>query len=142
MIHDLSPQQAWEKLTQNPSCVLLDVRSYAEWQFVGAPDLSALNKDVIFIEWKSFPRMQTNKNFANDVLVQIEGQSPSEICFLCRSGQRSMAAGMMMQAYFDAQGMAITCFNVAQGFEGDLNADARRGTVNGWKVAGLAWRQS
>ena len=33
------------------------------------------------------------------------------------------------------------CFNVLEGFEGDKAADGPRGTIGGWKVAGLPWIQ-
>jgi hypothetical protein len=35
-----------------------------------------------------------------------------------------------------------TVINISDGFEGDLDADQRRGYLNGWRNAGLAWRQS
>ena len=31
---------------------------------------------------------------------------------------------------------------VVNGFEGDVDAEGRRGTVGGWKVSGLPWSQS
>ena len=33
------------------------------------------------------------------------------------------------------------CYNVLEGFEGDKDADGHRGTIGGWKVAGLPWIQ-
>jgi hypothetical protein len=33
------------------------------------------------------------------------------------------------------------CFNIAGGFEGDIDGNGHRG-VGGWKSAGLPWRQS
>ena len=33
------------------------------------------------------------------------------------------------------------CYNISEGFEGDKDAAAHRGTVGGWKVAGLPWKQ-
>ena len=33
------------------------------------------------------------------------------------------------------------CYNVAEGFEGDKDASGHRGTVGGWKHAGLPWVQ-
>ena len=34
------------------------------------------------------------------------------------------------------------CYNVADGFEGELDEHNHRNSVNGWKVAGLPWWQS
>jgi len=58
------------------------------------------------------------------------------VLFLCRSGARSRAAAMAATAAGYAR-----AYNVAEGFEGDLDAEGHRGRVNGWKVAGLPWRQ-
>ena len=33
------------------------------------------------------------------------------------------------------------CFNLAGGFEGPLDNDGHRGRLDGWKVAGLPWKQ-
>ena len=47
---DLSPQEAWEMLKSKKECNLLDCRTFAEWQFVGIPDLSEINKKALFID--------------------------------------------------------------------------------------------
>jgi rhodanese-related sulfurtransferase len=60
----------------------------------------------------------------------------SELFFICRSGARSrMAAEAMANVGYRR------CRNVADGFEGPLDADRHRGQVAGWKAAGLAWAQ-
>jgi hypothetical protein len=33
-------------------------------------------------------------------------------------------------------------FNIADGFEGDLDAQRHRGQNKGWKAQGLPWKQS
>ena len=43
---DITPQEAWKLLSDNPEAVLVDVRTDAEWRFVGVPDLSSLGRDV------------------------------------------------------------------------------------------------
>ncbi len=133
---DIAPPQAWEKLQNNPDAKLIDVRTNAEWCFVGVPNLSPCGKEVICVEWVSFPTMQANGNFLQQ--MQEQGITPDdELLFLCRSGQRSgMAASFMT-----AQGYK-NCFNVAQGFDGDLDDKGARGQVNGWKKHGLPWVQS
>jgi len=142
VIEEYNPSESWTKLTEDPNAILVDVRTRAEWSFVGVPDISALNKNTILLEWKSFPNMETNENFENGLLEALGDTEPSEILFLCRSGQRSMAAAQIMQVLFQAQDRNIKCVNVAEGFEGDLDSGAHRGNVNGWKARGLAWRQS
>ena len=37
---DITPEEAWKLLNDNPEAVLVDCRTDAEWRFVGVPDLS------------------------------------------------------------------------------------------------------
>ena len=141
-ISEYSPAETWTKLENDPSAIMVDVRTQAEWSFVGLPDLSALGKEPLLIEWKSFPTMESNDAFADQLLSQLGETEPSEILFLCRSGVRSLGAASLMQEIFAAKGAATKCVNIAEGFEGDLDSDAQRGKMNGWKARGLAWRQS
>ncbi len=130
---DLSPREAWDLLTQEPQAVLIDVRTQPEWAFVGAPDLSTLHREPQFVSWQVYPSMARNPRFAED-LAHLPKTAP--ILFLCRSGGRSRAAAIAMTA------LGFTrCYNVAGGFEGDIDADGHR-SVGGWKAAGLPWRQS
>ena len=48
---DITPEQAWTILRENPDAVLVDVRTDAEWRFVGVPDLSSLDRGVT--GWKA-----------------------------------------------------------------------------------------
>lgn len=50
---DITPQESWELLSQNPDSVLVDVRTSAEWNWVGRPDLTELGKEVVFVEWNT-----------------------------------------------------------------------------------------
>jgi rhodanese-related sulfurtransferase len=132
---DLSPQQAYGLLSENPQTQLVDVRTAAEWGYVGCPDLSSLGKQAILIEWQQFPSGEPNPHFVEQVeKLGISKDSP--IVLLCRSGQRSrFAAAALTQAGYQA------CYNILEGFEGDKDSDGHRGTVAGWKVAGLPWQQ-
>ena len=141
-IAEYTPEQSWTKLSEDPTAIMVDVRTRAEWSFVGVPDLSALGKDPILLEWKVFPTMETNTDFGDALENALGEGQPSEILFLCRSGVRSLAAAQLMTDIFAARGKDIKCINIAEGFEGDLDSSAHRGTMNGWKARGLAWRQS
>ena len=44
---DLSVKQAWDLLSENPKAQLVDVRTDAEFAYVGSPDLSSLGKEVL-----------------------------------------------------------------------------------------------
>lgn len=129
---DLPPAEAYERLRQNPNAVLIDVRTQPEWTFVGLPQVERLLR----ISWQVYPHMEVNSRFADE--VKAMGLSPdTEILCICRSGARSSsAATALTHAGFS------NCWNVAQGFEGDKNAEGRRGLANGWKAAGLPWVQS
>nr|WP_323778512.1 rhodanese-like domain-containing protein [Amylibacter sp.] len=133
---------AWEHLRDNKDAVLVDVRTQAEWSFVGVPDLTDMGKQPLLIQWMTLPAMQPNPDFLDGLENQLDGAAPSKIYFLCRSGARSMAAAQLTAQAFAAQGKTVECVNIAEGFEGDLNEDRHRGHLNGWKARGLAWRQS
>ena len=134
-VPDVSPGEAWAALQSDPQAVLVDVRTDAEWNFVGVPELGEAGKQAILIPWQVFPTMQVNGHFAEH--LRKAGVSPeSKVYYLCRSGARSLAAGQAAQlAGFPH------AFNVADGFEGPVDAEGHRGTVAGWKAEGLPWRQ-
>lgn len=129
---DVIPQIAFEALCSNPDAVLIDVRTSAEWAFVGVPAVERL----LTVSWQAFPAMQVNGNFVQTVREAGISESADIYC-LCRSGARSAAAvTALTQAGFE------NCYNVAEGFEGDLDGERHRGQKNGWKARGLPWIQS
>lgn len=132
---DIPPEEAWRILEQDARAQLVDVRTDAEFTYVGNPDLSPLGKEVVRVSWKLFPEMATNPDFVPEVAARVPAKS-APLLFLCRSGQRSAAAAEALTAAGYGP-----CYNIATGFEGDKDADGHRGTVNGWKVAGLPWTQ-
>ncbi|MBS0562014.1 MAG: rhodanese-like domain-containing protein [Proteobacteria bacterium] len=135
MIENISPTQTWEAIKANPQAQLVDVRTDAEWNFVGVPDLAEAGKQVVLIPWQVYPAMQVNGAFVEH--LKEAGFTPEHrIYFLCRSGARSMAAAQAAQA----AGFPHV-FNVADGFEGPPDPSGHRGTVAGWKAEDLPWRQ-
>lgn len=140
-VGETSPESAWKSLESNADSALVDVRSRAEWSFVGTPDLSPIGKQVILVEWRHFPGMGLNHAFVDELLSEL-GEVPRRIYFLCRSGARSMEAAQAVAARLEGSGADCDCINVAEGFEGTLDGEGHRGTVGGWKARGLAWRQS
>lgn len=131
---DVMPAEAWRILKDAPDAVLVDVRTDAEWRFVGIPDLAPVGKQVHLVQWQLFPDGRPNPDFVGTVAGLLEMDQP--VLFLCRSGARSRAAAMALTAAGYGP-----CYNVAQGFEGDKDGDGHRGRVGGWKHAGLPWRQ-
>ena len=133
---DIGVEEVWRNLRDEPSAVLIDVRTAAEWAFVGAPELSDAGKDVIKVSWQTLPGMVLNASFVDEVKAQGVNEG-AKIYLLCRSGQRSRDAAIALTAAGYKQ-----CFNVAEGFEGGPDGDQHRGNLNGWKAAGLPWAQS
>ena len=141
-VGEVSPDEAWRILEEEADARLIDVRTRAEWGFVGVPDLQDLGSQTLFVEWASYPDMSINPRFAAEVMEALGGDTPGTLLFLCRSGARSLRAAYAVASHLEAEGANADCLNVAEGFEGDLDGDGHRGRMNGWKARGLAWRQS
>lgn len=140
-IGEVLPGEAWKALTQDPGAVLIDVRTRAEWYYVGVPHLEPLPNPFLMVEWQHWPDMTDNPRFVEMVMEQLWGREPQALFFLCRSGARSLRAGEVMATHLREIGQGGECVNVVGGFEGDRDEAQHRGTKNGWKVAGLPWRQ-
>lgn len=138
-IEEIGVAEAWRRLTNDPDTVLVDVRTKAEWAFTGLPDLSSLGKQPVLVEWQTFPGNQVDQDFIAHVEQALDrsgASKSSKLLLFCRSGGRSlMAARALSVAGF------THCTNVADGFEGPLDAGGHRGSFAGWKAAGLPWRQ-
>jgi rhodanese-related sulfurtransferase len=138
-IPEVSVSETWATLQKQSAAVLVDVRTQAEWTYVGVPDLSSLSRKPLLVEWQSFPTNAVNPHFSDRLskaVVDGGGGLETEIFFLCRSGVRSLAAARAMAAAGYKR-----CRNVTGGFEGGLNAERHRGQVAGWKAANLPWTQ-
>lgn len=131
---DISPLESWKLLSENPESVLVDVRTEAEWKWVGVPDLTGLGREVVFVEWNTAGGH--NQNFVADLIAA--GVTPGErpVIFLCRSGNRSIPAAEAATA----AGIAPS-YNMLEGFEGQLDAAGHRGAT-GWRADGLPWKQT
>lgn len=130
---DITPEQAWELLSTDPDASLVDVRTHAEWTYVGVPDISSLNKPTAFVEWVGYPDGAKNDRFVDD--LRAAGVDKGPVVFLCRSGQRSIGSAEAATA----AGIGPS-YNVLDGFEGATDADGHRGAT-GWRAVGLPWRQ-
>ncbi|MBC8006924.1 MAG: rhodanese-like domain-containing protein [Prolixibacteraceae bacterium] len=124
----LLPTEAYELMENAPGAKLIDVRTKAEWDFVGRVPGS------ILIEWQTYPNSQPNLTFLDDLKAQTE--KDVIVMFLCRSGARSHSAAVAA----NQMGYARS-YNVLQGFEGDKDAQGHRASVGGWQFAGLPWAQ-
>lgn len=125
---ELTPAEAYELTRQLPAAKLVDVRTRAEWDFVGRIS------GAIEIEWESYPAGKPNPDFLKQLKERVPVDAP--VLFICRSGNRSHHAAVAAAAAgFDQS------YNVLEGFEGKKDAHGHRNTVGGWRVAGLPWSQ-
>lgn len=131
---DVSPTDTYAALQADPSAVLVDVRTKAEWAYVGVPVLLPLGREVVFAEWVTYPSGARNEGFL-DELRAAGVQEGQPIYFLCRSGVRSKAAAELATA----AGLG-PAYNITDGFEGPHDGQQHR-AVAGWKVDGLPWKQ-
>ena len=125
----LYPDEAYEIQQSAPGAKLVDVRSRAELDWVGGlPGATA-------IEWATYPGMKPNPHFIDQLEQQVDKEAL--VIFFCRSGVRShhAAAAATKAGYSD-------CYNMLEGFEGEMDDSKHRNAIGGWRAAGLPWMQS
>lgn len=126
----LTPSEAAEILQLAPGSRLVDVRSRAELDLVGKIP------GAVEIEWMTYPGWHFNPHFVTQLKQQVDVEALT--LFICRNGLRShkAAEAATLNGYRD-------CYNVLEGFEGDLDKQTnQRGRLGGWKKHGLLWNQS
>jgi rhodanese-related sulfurtransferase len=132
---DITAIDAWDRLKNDPNAQLVDVRTMAEWNFVGLPDLSSVGRRVHCVEWQGFPSGARNPGFVAEASKALTDPK-AQVMLLCRSGARSRAAAIALTHAGFTQ-----AFNIGDGFEGDHDSQGHRGNINGWKASNLPWRQ-
>jgi rhodanese-related sulfurtransferase len=137
---DVSARNAWEELKQNADATLVDVRTVAEWTYVGVPFLDSIGKQTVLVEWNAFPSGARLPDFAQRLSAALSKRgvaADAPLYFICRSGSRSRAAAIAATAAGHPHS-----YNIELGFEGRLGSDQQRGTAGSWKAEGLPWMQS
>ena len=124
----LTPAEAHEVWRTAPGATLVDVRTRAEWDYVGRIP------GAVEIEILSYPGNRPNPAFLTELEGRVDKSAP--VLFICRSGGRSHNAAMLA-----TQAGCGASYNVLEGFEGDRDAQGHRNTVGGWRAAGLPWTQ-
>ena len=124
------PKEAARFLAETPSAVFIDCRSEMEFYFVGHP------VGAQHVAWNDGPDWEINPHFVGQVKTLTQS-TDRPVLLICRSGQRSVAAGVELEkaGFGDV-------YNVLEGFEGALDENHHRGTVNGWRKADLPWEQT
>jgi rhodanese-related sulfurtransferase len=137
---EVSAGGAWDGLKGSPEATLVDVRTAAEWKYVGVPALDSIGRSLVLIEWERYPNGDRVPDFVERLKAALDEQGAgpdAPLYFICRSGSRSRHAAIA------ATGAGYRkCFNVTEGFEGKLDGDGHRQTAGSWKAEGLPWVQS
>ena len=87
---DVTAAEAWHALTGDAAAVLVDVRTEVEWNLIGKPDLSSLDKEPIFLQWVKMGGV--NKNFVPELQAALQERGVAKdapVYFMCQSGGRS-----------------------------------------------------
>ena len=127
---NLQPKEAYDWLQAHTDALFVDVRMEIESLYVGRPP------SVVNVPWYEYPDLQPDAiRFAETVAREATGKD-QPLLLLCRSGQRTLAAGKALEAagFTDVQ-------HVVHGFEGELDEQFKRSTVSGWRFEGLPWEQ-
>jgi rhodanese-related sulfurtransferase len=125
---EVTPAEAWA-LHALGAARLIDVRTRAEWTYVGRVD------GIPLVEWRAFGAEHPNPRFIEALGAEAPRDMP--VMLLCRSAVRSHAA-----AELAARSGWTFAMNVLEGFEGELDESGHRGARGGWRKAGLPWVQS
>ena len=140
----LSALQAWDvKQKRGADVLLVDVRTRAEAQYVGLPEVLDMHipymENSAFFEWddvRNQYKVEANHQFAQSIASLLAASAKGKntvLVLICRSGDRSAKAVNLLAQLGYSQ-----VYSVLDGFEGDLSPDGQR-SVNGWKNAGLPW---
>ncbi len=127
----LDPDAAHAFLAAHPEAVLVDCRTEIEHMYVGHP------VGAEHVAWQEAPDWEVNRHFAEQVVRLVKKDLNRPVLLICRSGKRSVDAGLVLEAAGFTQ-----VINVTEGFEGPLDDDFHRGTLAGWRFRGLPWQQS
>ncbi|MDP1783060.1 rhodanese-like domain-containing protein [Hydrogenophaga sp.] len=135
----LTPQQAWAWLQAEreqreargeAAPLFVDVRMEIESLYVGRPP------GVENIPWYEYPDLTPDPARFAQAVEREAGDKQRPVLLICRSGKRTLDAGQALEA----AGFSEVA-HVVHGFEGELNEDFKRSSLNGWRHDGLPWEQ-
>ena len=129
---EVTTEEAWNLLQKEKGAMLVDVRTEHEWDFIGVPDLAAVDKVVVKLSWRLLPEMELNTEFEKTLMAQIPSRE-TPIYFMCKGGGRSAEAAAAMTQLGYTQ-----CYNILGGFEGRASAPQHKG----WQQANLPWSKA
>ncbi len=128
---NLLPKDAWALIQATPDALFVDVRMEIESIYVGRPP------GVHMVAWYEYPELTPDPvGFVKHIEREAGGNKTRPVVLICRSGKRTVDAGLALEA----AGFSDVV-NVVHGFEGDLDDQFHRSTLNGWRFDGLPWEQ-
>lgn len=84
-IEDVPVEEAWARLEKDPGSVLIDVRTRAEWTFVGLPDLGKIGKRVLTVEWQTSPDSKIDAGFSERLTAVLDAAGATKDLKSCFS---------------------------------------------------------
>ncbi len=130
------PREAWAWLQAHAgdpperAPLFVDVRMEIESLYVGRPP------GVVHIAWYDYPDLTPDPDRFARLVEEEAGDKSRPVLLICRSGRLTLEAGKALEA----AGFADVS-HVLHGFEGELDDQFHRSTVNGWRHDGLPWEQ-
>ncbi len=125
-------RESFEMVMKSPAdTFIIDVRTRAEYEFVGHPDTV---NGTANIPYKFYPSWELNVDFVSKVAERYK--QGDTLILICRSGKRAKAAARLLLDAGSTRGAGFTVYYMTDSFEGPKDARGLR-TVSGWKVNGL-----
>ena len=132
----ITASAAWRWLQSDSTIRLIDIRSTPEFLFVGHPVGAVHVPYIDEPDWEPNPCFTAQVRDLLPVGADLKVKRKDLIFLICRSGERSKAAGqVLIEAGVD------NVFSIIDGFEGPLNEHAHRSGISGWRYDGLPWAQ-
>ena len=130
-------EATWQRLAARLGSQLIDVRTRAEWAYVGIPDLGPLGKRAVLVEWQTFPDQTVDPRFAERLASELEAlgvQFDDDLFFICRSGA---GASLLPKRWRRRDTAPVTMLPAVS----KVRSTSRGIAFGGWKAAGLPWLQ-
>ena len=116
MIKQIKSSEIKSFIEKNPKTVLLDVRTYDEWETVGKPDSTKFGIKTFFIT------ISQDLGFIETIKRKIS--KDNQVLVMCAAGGRSIIAATLLR------NEGYIAHNISDGFSGN-------GVDPGWKNLGL-----
>ena len=86
---DIGARGAWNELERTPDATLVDVRTRAEWTYVGVPNLAGIGKQAVPVEWDDFQSGKVVPDFAGRLKAELEARGIGVEAMDSRAAARS-----------------------------------------------------